>query len=41
MSEGKCVRSTSRNAPGLIPDGGPGICHRYSPSGHAMTLGST
>jgi hypothetical protein len=34
MSDRICVRSTSRNAAGLIPDSGPGISH-------TMALGST
>jgi len=33
MSERKYVRSTSRNLAGLIPDSGPGISSRHSPSG--------
>jgi len=41
MSERKCVRSTSRNVAGLIPDSGPGISRRFSPSGRNMVLDST
>ena len=41
MSERKCVRSTNRNVAGLIPDSGPGISRRHSPSGRSMFLDST
>jgi len=41
MSERKCVRSRSRNVAGLIPDSGPRISSRHSPSDLSMVLDST